>query len=53
MPESGSKKPSTPTSKKDPSHHKARVETSHTAKKITSAKFAAPKRFSHSAIGNR
>ncbi|HEY0591583.1 MAG TPA: hypothetical protein VGE86_10630 [Thermoanaerobaculia bacterium] len=53
MPESESKKPTPPKTQKDPAHHKARVETSHTTKKMTSAKFAAPKRFSHSAIGNR
>ncbi len=53
MRETGAKKPSTPNTQKDPAHHKARVEASHTTKKMTSPKFAAPKRFSHSAIGNR
>lgn len=53
MPESGSKKPSTPAPSKEAARHKERVEASHTTKKMTSVKFAAPKRFSHSAIGNR
>ncbi len=53
MTESDSKKPSRPVKQKDPAHHKARVEASHTTKKMTSSKYAAPKRFSHSAIGNR
>ena len=52
MAESETRSPSRPKTK-DVSRAKVRIESSHTNKKITAVKHAAPKRFSHSAIGNR
>ena len=52
MAESESRSPSHPR-KQDVSRAKVRIESSHTNKKITAVKHAPPKRFSHSAIGNR
>ena len=52
MAESETRSSSRPKTK-DVSRAKVRIESSHTNKKITAVKHAAPKRFSHSAIGNR
>jgi hypothetical protein len=52
MAESESRNSSRPKAKRA-SRAKNRIETSHTTKKITAVKHAAPKRFSHTALGNR
>ena len=46
-------RPSSKPKPKDLSRAKVRIEISHDTKKMTAAKRAAPKRFSHSALGNR
>lgn len=53
MAESESSRSSRQNKAKESSRAKARIETSHTTKKIASMKRVSPKRFSHTAMGNR
>ncbi|MGH9457359.1 MAG: hypothetical protein ACRD2J_06915 [Thermoanaerobaculia bacterium] len=46
-------KPSPPVAPQKASRARDRVETSHVAKRAVAKKIVSPKRFSHTALGNR